>query len=67
MTIHWRKSSYSGSANDEMCIELAAPGDGIWVRDSKAPATGHLTMPVSTFADLLRRIKTTHPTVTVSS
>lgn len=33
----WRKSSYSnGSGGD--CVEVAAPGDGLLVRDSKRPA-----------------------------
>jgi hypothetical protein len=30
---HWRKSSYSGGAND--CVEIAALGDHAAVRDSK--------------------------------
>lgn len=38
MTV-WRKSSYSGSSAD--CVEI---GQGVGIRDSKAPAT-HL--PVS--------------------
>jgi hypothetical protein len=31
----WRKSSYSGGAND--CVELAEVGDYVAVRDSKRP------------------------------
>ena len=34
-TLRWRKSTYSGSGNN--CVEVAAGGPGIAVRDSKAP------------------------------
>ena len=34
---NWRKSSYSGGSNN--CVEAAdgAPGEQVWVRDSKNP------------------------------
>ncbi|TDB84301.1 DUF397 domain-containing protein, partial [Actinomadura sp. 7K534] len=37
--------SCSGSANDDVCVELGrlAPGAGVGVRDSKDPDGGHLT------------------------
>lgn len=37
----WRKSSRSGAGND--CVELVVARIGAAVRDSKSPATGHLT------------------------
>lgn len=59
MTVQWRKSSYSGSANDDVCVELGrlAPGGGIGVRDSKDPDGGHLTLSVAQFAGLIGQIK----------
>ncbi|MFF4241073.1 DUF397 domain-containing protein [Actinomadura geliboluensis] len=46
MAVQWRKSSFSGSANDDVCVELGrlASGAGIGVRDSKDPDRGHLTL-----------------------
>ncbi|WP_067808085.1 DUF397 domain-containing protein [Actinomadura formosensis] len=62
MTVQWRKSSYSGTATDEVCVELGrlAPGVGIGVRDSKDPDGGHLTLSVAQFAGLVEQIKQ-HP------
>ena len=59
MTIQWRKSSYSGTANDDVCVELAqlAPGTGIGVRDSKDPDGGHLALSGAQFASLIEQIK----------
>ncbi|MES9537548.1 DUF397 domain-containing protein [Actinomadura sp. NPDC000600] len=59
MMIQWRKSSYSGTANDDVCVELAqlAPGAGIGIRDSKDPDGGHLTLSATQFADLIEQIK----------
>jgi hypothetical protein len=61
MAVHWRKSSHSGGANDNQCVELGrlAPGAGIGVRDSKNPDGGHLTLTSAEFADLLTQIKHT--------
>jgi len=62
MTVQWRKSSYSGSANDDVCVELGrlAPGVGVGVRDSKDPGGGYLTLSVAEFADLIEQVKR-HP------
>ncbi|MFI0366838.1 DUF397 domain-containing protein [Actinomadura sp. 1N219] len=59
MTIQWRKSSYSGVGNDDVCVELGrlAPEVGVGVRDSKDPDGGHLTLTVAQFAGLLEQIK----------
>ncbi|WP_339154937.1 DUF397 domain-containing protein [Actinomadura luteofluorescens] len=55
----WRKSSYSGGANDEHCVELGrlARGVGIGVRDSKDPDGGYLTLSGVQFACLVGLIK----------
>jgi hypothetical protein len=57
MTIHWRKSSHSGTANDDVCVELGRLEGGIGVRDSKAPERGHLALTSSEFGVLLSWIK----------
>ncbi|MEV3923851.1 DUF397 domain-containing protein [Actinomadura coerulea] len=57
MTGAWRKSSYSGGATDEACVELAALPDGVGVRDSRDPEGGRLTVSGDAFGSLLRRIK----------
>ncbi|MEV0660844.1 DUF397 domain-containing protein [Actinomadura luteofluorescens] len=59
MIVKWRKSSYTGGANDNQCVELGrlTPGAGIGVRDSKDPDAGHLTLSAALFASLIERIK----------
>jgi hypothetical protein len=57
MTSGWRKSSRSGMVNDNACVEVAALGDAIGIRDSKMPAGGHLSVDRAGFAVLVRRIK----------
>ncbi|MEU9870199.1 DUF397 domain-containing protein [Actinomadura sp. NPDC048021] len=59
MIVRWRKSSYTGGANDNQCVELGrlAPGAGIGVRDSKDPGGGHLTLSSVQFASLIEQIK----------
>lgn len=61
MSAQWHKSSYSGGADDQHCVELGrlAPGVGLGVRDSKDPDAGHLTLTAAQFAALLTRIKRT--------
>jgi hypothetical protein len=63
MIVKWRKSSYSGSANDDVCVELGrlAPGTEIGVRDSKNPDGGHLTLSPTQFASLIDQIKQDSP------
>jgi hypothetical protein len=39
----WHKSSYS-NANNGDCVEVAPTSRSMAVRDSKAPASGHLTI-----------------------
>ncbi|WP_433146418.1 DUF397 domain-containing protein [Actinomadura nitritigenes] len=57
--MQWRKSSYSGGANDNQCVELGrlAPEVGIGVRDSKNPDGGHLTLTPTQFTDIIDQLK----------
>ncbi|WP_067491489.1 DUF397 domain-containing protein [Actinomadura hibisca] len=52
----WRKASYSSEAGDN-CVELAALGEVVGVRDSQAPETGHLTVDRASLRALVARIK----------
>jgi hypothetical protein len=54
-SLHWRKSSrsYNGTA----CVELADAGDVVWLRDSKHPEAGHLTLTRTELAALLAGAK----------
>lgn len=40
----WRKSSRSGSSGGH-CVEVAAAGGEVWIRDSKDPAGPRLVIP----------------------
>jgi hypothetical protein len=64
MTVQWRKSSYSGGANDNQCVELGRLASGaaaeIGVRDSKDPDGGHLILSVAEFSSLIEQVKQ-HP------
>ncbi|MFC6880566.1 MULTISPECIES: DUF397 domain-containing protein [Actinomadura] len=53
----WRKSSYSQGGGATDCVEVAGLGNGIGVRDSKAPDAGHLTLSVRAFVELLAQVK----------
>jgi len=55
----WRKSNQSGGAEGGggECVEVAALPSGVGVRDSKAPASGHLVLEPERFAALIARIK----------
>jgi hypothetical protein len=53
----WRKSSHSGGADDQHCVELARLEQGIWVRDSKDPGGGHVSLTSAEFGALLGWIK----------
>jgi hypothetical protein len=51
--LEWFKSSYS-SDEGGACIEVAVQSTTIHIRDSKTPATPHLTVAPSTWAAFLR-------------
>jgi hypothetical protein len=53
----WRKSSHSGAHDNTDCVELGALTEGIGVRDSKAPETGHHTISREALRGLLVDIK----------
>ncbi|GAB2856049.1 DUF397 domain-containing protein [Actinocorallia aurea] len=53
----WRKSSYSTTGNDEICVELARFPSGVGVRDSKNPETGPLTLTARQFASLTAHLR----------
>jgi hypothetical protein len=55
--IEWRKSSYSGSGNDDVCVEVARLPEAIGVRDSKDPDGGRLELGRGGFSDLVTRVK----------
>ncbi|HEU5027208.1 MAG TPA: DUF397 domain-containing protein [Spirillospora sp.] len=59
MIVKWRKSSFSGGADDQHCVEVGrlAPRTGIAIRDSKNPDGGHLTLTSTQFADVISQIK----------
>ncbi|GGP95850.1 hypothetical protein BKA00_003905 [Actinomadura coerulea] len=59
MIVKWRKSSHTGGANDNQCVELGRldPGAGIGVRDSKDPDGGHLVLSGAQFASVIKQIK----------
>lgn len=59
MMTKWRKSSHSGGANDQHCVELGRLVNQakVGVRDSKDPDGGHLSMTAAQFAGLIAQIK----------
>lgn len=57
MILAWRKSSYSGGADDSACVEVAAFCGEISVRDSKNPDGDRLSMTGAAFLGLVRQIK----------
>ncbi|WP_149261298.1 DUF397 domain-containing protein [Actinomadura sp. K4S16] len=59
VTNAWRKSTHSGGADDQHCVELGrlAPDAGVGVRDSKDPGGGHLSLSVAEAARLIQRLK----------
>ena len=57
MAVQWRKSSYSGTTNDDICVEVACFLSGVGVRDSKNPDSGHLALTRGQFARLASGLK----------
>ncbi|KAB2360225.1 MULTISPECIES: DUF397 domain-containing protein [Actinomadura] len=50
--LNWRKGSRSQSGSD--CVEVAAAGPAVLIRDSRAPAAGMLTLDSAQWRTLLR-------------
>ncbi|WP_243722965.1 DUF397 domain-containing protein [Actinomadura sp. 7K507] len=50
----WRKSSRSGGGN---CVEVTGARAAIAIRDSKAPATGHLTFSVQVWLTFTTQVR----------
>ncbi|WP_408610570.1 DUF397 domain-containing protein [Lentzea terrae] len=48
----WRKSSYSGGAEDSDCVEVSLSSDAL-VRDSKNPSGGVLTFSSAAWQNFL--------------
>ncbi|MFI0088578.1 DUF397 domain-containing protein [Streptomyces bobili] len=56
--LHWQKSTYSGGAEGNACVELAASSPThLHLRESDTPATALTTTP-TTLAQLLKGIRT---------
>jgi hypothetical protein len=53
----WVKSSYSGTNEHSNCVEVALSSQATAVRDSKAPAAGHLTLPRASWAAFLTEVR----------
>ncbi|QEU93032.1 DUF397 domain-containing protein [Streptomyces kanamyceticus] len=54
--LHWQKSTFSDGGDGNTCVELAATGPQIHIRESDTPTTELLTSP-ATLASLLRTLK----------
>ena len=52
----WRKSSYSNGDNGN-CVEVANASGAMAVRDSKAPASGNLTVQPSAWRAFLATLR----------
>jgi len=55
--LNWRKSTFSGGAEGNACVEIADLRARVAVRDSKAPARGTLSFPASTFTSFIGSLK----------
>ncbi|MEU6222620.1 DUF397 domain-containing protein [Streptomyces sp. NPDC047042] len=54
---NWQKSSYSGGADGNNCVEIASLLTQVAIRDSKVPAHATLTFPSKTFAAFVEVLK----------
>ncbi|MGK5732414.1 DUF397 domain-containing protein [Streptomyces sp. URMC 124] len=52
----WQKSTYSGTGDNNDCVEVAAAGEVITLRESEAPGTVVRTTPPALGA-LIRTLK----------
>lgn len=63
--MNWRKSSYSGGANNDDCVEVAFTSATIATRDSKAPAAGALEVPPAAWSAFLAAVTPAGPAAAV--
>ncbi|MDW4911363.1 DUF397 domain-containing protein [Streptomyces sp. ADMS] len=63
--LNWQKSTFSGGAEGNACVEIADLRTGVAVRDSKDPAHGSLIFPPRAFSAFVETLKadTSHTTV----
>lgn len=55
--LNWRKSTFSGGAEGNTCVEIADLHTRIAIRDSKDPAHGSLTVPLGAFTAFVAALK----------
>ncbi|MEU8117831.1 DUF397 domain-containing protein [Spirillospora sp. NPDC049024] len=55
VVLNWRKSS--ASADESACVEVAASGPSVLVRDSRNPSAGHLALAPAHWQALLTAIR----------
>ena len=55
--LNWRKSSFSGGAEGNTCVEIANLHTQVAIRDSKAPAHGTLAFPPRAFTAFVETLK----------
>ena len=55
--VRWRKSSYSGSGNDDNCVEVAFLPTTVAVRDSKSPTSTPLTFPATPWSHFVAEVR----------
>ncbi|QKG24298.1 DUF397 domain-containing protein [Actinomadura verrucosospora] len=53
--LNWRKGSGSAGANE--CVEVAASGPAVLIRDSRAPGAGMLALDSAQWRTLVRSIR----------
>ncbi|MFE9995998.1 DUF397 domain-containing protein [Streptomyces avermitilis] len=56
----WQKSSFSGGADGDECVEIALSNDGLLLRESDTPDR-QIALSGSGLAALLRRIQAERP------
>ncbi|ELP64243.1 DUF397 domain-containing protein [Streptomyces turgidiscabies] len=56
-SLNWRKSSFSGGAEGNTCVEIADLRTRVAIRDSKDPAHGSLTFPARAFTAFVEVFK----------
>jgi hypothetical protein len=53
--LNWRKGSRSQSGGE--CVEVAASGPAVLIRDSRAPAAGMLALGAAQWRTLVRAVR----------